>query len=558
MALGTRTPPTRSPAAPLYAAVLALGLVLLAAGWLALAGTSGGNARARYVEGAIGAPARVNPLLAGRNQVDDDLAALVFNGLTRSSGDGTPVPDLAERWEVTPDGRTYTFHLHRNVFWHDGERLDAADVAFTVGLLQSPDFAGSPALAAAWSRVEVIVADERTILFRLPEPSAAFLTTASLGVLPEHVLASPDGLDGLDGAAGLDGRALLDATFNRAPIGTGPYRLVELDRRWARLERNPSYHLGAPDIDEIELRFYPDEDALAAAITGGDVDGALLPPALAALVRPEARIPTRIVTRTEAGYLVLYVNNHRAPLNEPALRHALAAALDRDALAASAAGLPGGRPGGLPGDGPIVPGSWAYSVGPSRDLAAAAALLDGAGWPRNAIGRRARDGDELDLTLATNDDPRRAALAEAVAGQLRAHGIRVSLEILPAAALLATRLEPRDYDLLLFAWDQGPDPDPYAAWHTSQIAPGGRNVAGYTDPASDRLFEAARVTLDVAERRDLYAQLSARFAETAPSAILLYPRRAYLLPAGLDGLDGGLLFGPESRFRDVHLWRLAR
>ena len=548
MALGTRTPPTRTSSAPLYASVLALGLVLLAAGWLALGGTDGGSAPGRYVEGAIGAPARVNPLLGGRNQVDDDLAALVFNGLTRSSGDGTPVPDLAERWEVTPDRRTYTFHLRRNVFWHDGGRLDTHDVAFTVGLLQALDFAGSPALAAAWSRVEVIVADERTILFRLPEPSAAFLTTASLGVLPEHVLA------GLAGPNGLDGRGLLDAAFNREPIGTGPYRLVELDRRLARLERNPSYHLGAPDIDEIELRFYPDEDALAAAIAAGDVDGALLPPALEALVRPEARIPARIVTRTEAGYLVLYVNNQRAPLNEPALRRALTAALDHGALAASADGLPGG----LPGDGPIVPGSWAYSAGPSRDLAAAAALLDGAGWPRNEIGRRARDGNELDFTLATNDDPRRAALAEAVAGQLRAHGIHVSLEVLPAAALLATRLEPRDYDLLLFAWDQGADPDPYAAWHTSQIAPGGRNVAAYTDPASDRLLEAARVTLDIAERRDLYAQLSARFAETAPSVILLYPRRAYLLPAGLEGLDGGLLFGPESRFRDVHLWRLER
>ena len=93
--------------------------------------------------------------------------------------------------------------------------------------------------------------------------------------------------------------------------------------------------------------------------------------------------------------------------------------------------------------------------------------------------------------------------------------------------------------------DQGAEPDPYAAWHTSQIAPGGRNVAGYTDPVSDRLLEAARVTLDVAERRDLYAQLGARFAQTAPSVVLLYPRRAYLVPAGLAGLDGGLLFGPS-------------
>ncbi|MDA1062311.1 MAG: ABC transporter substrate-binding protein, partial [Chloroflexi bacterium] len=232
MALGSRTRPPRTAPAPLYAAILALGLALLAAGWLTYGGDGSSSAPDRYIEGVVGAPGRVNPLLAGSNQVDDDLAALVFNGLTRSTGDGSAVPDLAERWEVTPDGRTYTFVLRRNVFWHDGERLDTADVAFTVALLQAPGFAGSPALAAAWSAVEGIVADARTVLFRLPEPSAGFLTTATLGVLPEHALMRAGIVEDSTGPA------LLDSAFNRAPVGTGPYRLVMLDRRLARLERN--------------------------------------------------------------------------------------------------------------------------------------------------------------------------------------------------------------------------------------------------------------------------------------------------------------------------------
>jgi peptide/nickel transport system substrate-binding protein len=527
----------RSPAV-VYPAVLVLGLALLAGGWLALGGAAGGGGGSaeRYVEGVIGAPARVNPLLAGRNQPDDDLAVLVFSGLTRIAGDGTPLPDLAERWEVTPDGRTYTFQLRGDVFWHDGERLDAADVAFTVGLVQAPGFAGSEALAAAWAPVEVIVADGDTILFRLPEPSAPFLTVAALGVLPEHLLG---------GVEGIEGRALLDAGFNRAPVGTGPYRLVELDRARARLERNTSYYLGAPAIDEIELRFYPDTGALAAAIARSEVDGALLPPEIVSLGGADHRAHAL----TEAGYLALYINNQRTPLDEPVLRHALAAAIDRDALAAAA--------DALPGEGPIVPGSWAHAPPAPRALDTAGALLDGAGWPRNEFGRRARDGVELDLQLATNDDPRRATRAAALAAQLRAHGVRVSIEVLPASELLATRLEPRDYDLLLFGWQQGADPDPYPAWHTSQIVPGGRNVAGYTDPASDRLLEAARATLDVAERRELYALFTERFAETAPAVVVLYPRRSYLLPADLEVPDPGLLFGPESRFRDVHLWRFA-
>ena len=510
-------------------AALVGGIAALTAGWLAFGGDSPDRARQRYVEGVVGSPDRVNPLLAGANRVDADLAALIFSGLTRLDGDGAPLPDLAERWEITPDGRTYTFHLRRDVFWHDGERFDAGDVAFTIGLLQDPDFTGTPDLAARWAIVQLLPVDEQTLILRLPEASASLLTQTAIGILPEHLL------------AGAGAATLADAGFNRAPVGTGPYRLVRLDRDRARLERHTGYHLGIPQLEQLELRFHPDGAALTSAIEDGAVDGALID-----IAGPIGETH-RLLPLTEAGYLVLYINNRRAPLDDAGLRRALVSAVD-PAEAPLAAGA------GLPGEGPIVPGSWAYTPLRLPNPVAAGALFDAAGWPRDDDGRRSSEGVPLALEIATGDDPRRVALARLAAEQLRARGVSVELVVLPAERLFRERLEPRDFELLLFGWQQGADPDPYSAWHTSQIA-AGQNVAGFNDPASDRLLEAARATVDVAERLELYARFGERFVLAAPSLVLLYPQRLYALPRDLRGVDRGLLFTPASRFRDIHLWR---
>ena len=244
-----------------------------------------------------------------------------------------------------------------------------------------------------------------------------------------------------------------------------------------------------------------------------------------------------------AGYVALYLNNQRPPLDEEPTRLALAAAIDREALARDAL-----APGARVGPSPLVPGSWAAPVPPVVANRDADALFVEAGWLRGADGVRVRGADRLSLTLETNADPRRARLAEAVAEQLRARGVEVDVATLPAVQLLQQRLLPREYDMLIFAWDTGPDPDPYGAWHTSQIAGAGRNIAGYHDPTSDALLEQARSTLDQVERTELYRRFEARFLALAPSVILEYPARSYVHPRGLTGLDTACSSIPLAAF----------
>ena len=524
----------------LYLAGLIGGVAALAAGWCTLGATTP-REPARYVEGVIGSPSRVNPLFAAEGSTDADLVALVFSGLTRIAGDGTPLPDLADRWELSADAQTYTFHLRPDVYWHDGGRFDAYDVAFTIAQVQASGFRGDPVLPARWRQIVVTARDATTVVMRLPGPSASFLTHVALGVLPEHLL------------DGLDAGALYDSAFNSAPAGTGPFRLVTLERRGALLERNASYYGGAPGLDEIELRVFPDPAALVAALRGGEIDAALLgerataDERLALAARPDLASTELLV----AGYAVLYLNNQRDPLNDPRLRSALAAAIEVRTLLATAPDLRG-----VAGDGPIVPGSWAHAPGAWPGAGEAATLFEAASWLPGVDGLLARDGQPLRLELATNAGIEREALARVVASRLADHGVDVSLVVLSAAELLARRLEPRDYDLVLFGWETEVDPDPYGAWHTSQIAPPGRNVSGYHDATADALLEAARATLDTTERRALYRRFAERFVETVPSVILAYPARSYVYPAGLRGLSEGLLFTPASRFRDAHLWSL--
>ena len=203
-----------------------------------------------------------------------------------------------------------------------------------------------------------------------------------------------------------------------------------------------------------------------------------------------------------------------------------------------------------------MPGSWAYT---SRepDTAEPGALFDEAGWPMGDGGLRRRDGESLSLELVTNADPLRAALASEIARRLQAAGLEVTVTTLPAGQLVAERLGPGEFDLALFGWYAGADPDPYGGWHSSQISPQGANVTGYADPRADAVLALGRLTLDIPERQGLYSRFSDLFGETAPGVVVRYPTSTYLRPQTLEAPPPGLLFTPAHRFADIHLWRMT-
>jgi peptide/nickel transport system substrate-binding protein len=524
-----------------FTALLAIGLAALAIGWIA-AGEPAGAGSSTYREAVVGRPIRINPLATPSNQAEADLVALVFSGLTRLRSDGSPEPDLAERWEVTPDQLTYTFHLRPNVTWHDGAAFDSADVAYTIARIQSESFTGDPSLRAQWEGVQVFVDDATTVLIRLPEPAADFLVRAAVGLLPEHLASRMEAGDGFNARP-----------FEREPVGAGPYRLATLTQDRAVLHRNASYFRGTPPISTLELRFAETEAEQLEWLQAGTVDAALLPEtvhagSIAALTEDHHELTaTRLATDDQT---VLYLNNQRTSL-DARTRAALSASID-PTLVVTASGATQ-----LPGAGVIPPDSWLAPAPEDVEVERPSAndLWAAALWERGPDGRLRRGGVPLTLELVTNGEPARIALAEAVAVQLTEVGVSVEVITAPAQRVVADYLRTGNYDLALFGWETPADPDPYPAWHTSQIGIG--NVASFSDPEADALLEAARTTSDVGERRELYALFQARFDELGGSLVISYPTMTYVHPTSLAGFEPVLLVTPTQRFQDVDRWRLA-
>ncbi len=219
-----------------------------------------------YTEALIGDFMRLNPFLDIYNSTDRDVDQLIFSSLIRFDSRGLPQADLAESWGVSKDGTVYNFSLRSDVYWHDGEVFDSSDVVYSVELLKSDHPLIPEDLKRFWADVEIVALTENKLQFLLPEPFAPFLDYLSFGILPEHLL------------SGLDLEALIDHSFNLAPVGTGPFRfqrlLVENNKIvGVVLEAFDAYYLERPYLDEIIFRYYSTPENAFTAYKNGDVEG---------------------------------------------------------------------------------------------------------------------------------------------------------------------------------------------------------------------------------------------------------------------------------------------
>ncbi|MHB9092838.1 MAG: ABC transporter substrate-binding protein, partial [Chloroflexota bacterium] len=220
-----------------------------------------------YVEAAAGRPQYINPLLAQFNELDRDLSSLVFAGLVKIGPSGRVEPDIAESWEISPDGKTYTFRLRADRKWHDGKPVVADDVLYTIRTLQAPEFPGLPDLALPWRGVKVEKVDDRTVRFVLAEPYAPLLEQAGLGLLPAHILGNVPAAN------------LADQAFNGSPIGAGPFKVLKASVQQVVLVADQAYPGPKPYIESLIFRFYPSSRAVITALQNGEVSAARVVPA---------------------------------------------------------------------------------------------------------------------------------------------------------------------------------------------------------------------------------------------------------------------------------------
>lgn len=449
------------------------------------------------VEGIVGGPEALNPHLA-RTPGAADLAGLLFQGLTRLDDKGQPVPALAAKWQADSSGQSYQFELRPNLRWHDGQPLTAADVEYTLRLVQDPKYPGGADLAAPWQGVRFERQDDWRFRLILPKPAATFPATAALPLLPVHLLS---------GVAPAD---LPSHAFNAAPVGNGPFKLVAADAKGASLVPSPdnSDPMAKPYLDGLQIRYYPDANALAEALRRGEVQAASGLPGSMARGLDTGR--WRVFSTSLPTGAVLLFNTASEPLKDAATRLALSKTLDRAALASQANGGSATVATGL-----FPPNHWALSP----------ALGDGAPDP-SAAQRLA--GKNLSLSLVSDDDPGHAQLVKTIKAQWERAGVKVELAATSFAQLLSERLLPGRFDAALVSYTTPADADLSPFWHSSAVD-GGFNFGRWRNPQADQLLDRARAELDPARRKQMLAEFQTLFANEAPAVPLYWTGMSFVL-----------------------------
>ena len=501
-----------------------------------------------FIEGIVGRPLSLNPLLSDPYPVDRQLSGLVFDGLVRTEADGTVAPALAESWVTSEDGLTLTFTLREGLTWHDGEPVTAQDVAFTYGLMQDEAFPGPAALRQLWQAVTIEVIDAQQIQFTLTQPYAPFITATARGILPAHLLGDVAAAD------------LATTAFNRAPIGTGPF-MVQPGQAWQngdrlRLTPNPTYWREGTQLSDIEFRFFADDAALLAAFRAGEVHAA---DGLPAGLMPEvlATDGARLFTSLAPRYSALFFNlgETGAPaVRAKEVRQALAYGLDRIGLIDT---VLNGQ--GVAFDGPFLPGTWAarpdlmtaYTYQPET----ATALLDTAGWVVGEGGRRAREGAPLALRVVALNEPEQRAVAEEVVRQWAALGIDAQLTLAADLAELQQLLGSRSFDAALLEIAPSADPDLYDFWSQEAIVRG-QNYAAWNNRRASEALEAARQTLPQNERTVYYEAFLRQFDADLPALALYRHVTSYVLSDTVQQAEIGRLDEPRDRFATLPAWFL--
>ncbi len=489
-------------------------------------------------EGVLGKPLLINPLLAVTD-ADRDLVDLMYAGLMRSDGNGNIIPELAASYEVSEDGRTYTFSLRNDALWHDGKPVTAADVVFTVETAKIPELR-SPS-RANWEGITATAVDDHTVQFSIQGKAyAPFITNTTLGILPKHVW------------EGVSAEQFLLREQNLEPIGAGPYKFDSFQVTNTGVVT--SYALTAwdafvprrPYIRSLNIYFYNGPKELLAAYTSGKVDNILISPTNA----PSELTGTPQLHELQIPKLFfVFYNQSKSPvLADPAVRNALDAATDRQALAQQAI-----NGYGNPEADPVLLGRTI-----TKSALTPEEILQKGGWVRAEDGswqKKTKTGTlDLKFSLSTSNNDELVRTAELLTAQWKTYGIEATLEQFDLQGLQTARIRPREYEALLFGQVIGYQPDPYAFWHSSQRTEGGNNVSMYTSTTVDKLLENIRENITPEKRAEYLTQFANEFQKDKPALVLFQLNDIYLTRDHIQGVDIERVNLPSERFARVEDW----
>lgn len=490
------------------------------------AGTSTGPTNSLAVSIEVN-PTTLNPLLT-QNTSENTIDSLLFDELVTIDNHGNDIPDLASvvptllNGGISKNGLTLTYHLRKNALWSDGVPITSSDVRFTVNAIMNPK--NNVVSRDGYDDIASMdTPDKWTIVFHMksiypPAVDTIFGESDSpYRILPAHILAKYSSLN--------------NVPFNADPVTSGPYRFA----RWSRgndivLDANPNYFRGTPQIKRLDLKIITDGNTVAAEMRTHEIGLAM---EIILSTYNDLKGAPKVVRQLSPApsYESILFNVTRAPLDDVRVRRAIAMSVDRTAL------IRDGTYGtGMPAAGDLSPFSWAYdrSLKPIPfNPSTARTLLDQAGWHVGPGGTRVKGGKRLSLQFVYGQGSAHAqSEAEEIQAMLRRVGIDVQLKSYFYQTLFAAEgdggiLATGKYDMSLYAWIAGTDPDNSSQWMCSMRPPNGNNYTRYCSAQMDADQRLALSTFNRTIRKAAYAKIERLLVRDVPTLILFYQTMRY-------------------------------
>jgi putative periplasmic oligopeptide-binding protein of oligopeptide ABC transporter len=501
-----------------------------------------------YVEGVIGNISTLNPLLAA-SEPEQAVSRLLFSSLYNYDVTGALHTDLAESMTVKDD-KVYTIKL-RNAVWHDGKKLTAEDVVYTINLIKNPQVR-SP-LRVNWLDISARAIDDSTVEFMLPAVYAGFSHALTFPVIPKHILQS------------VSPSSMREADFSSNPVGSGPFAVKRVQTSEStsstdvvRMEPNTKYYGAVSTLSRLELRAYGNESLLVKAVNSGEVSAASGLSLSAADNIKSKQYSTKHWLLNKGVYLLM--NNRSQTLQDARVRRALRYATDTSSIRATV----GDNVARL--DTPILQSQIAQKLpaAPDYNLDKAKALLKEAGWTYNQGQWKGKDGRPLAVAVTTSsgrDEYKK--IVDALKQQWSKLGVDVQLREIDTSStttsFVQSVLQPRDYDALLYELELGADPDVFAYWHSSQASASGYNFANYSNRTVDNDLVGGRSRTNSALRAAKYIQFVNQWLNDAPAIGLYQSVGSYVLNNGASIVEPrGSLNTMNDRYADVTTWSTGR
>lgn len=465
---------------------------------------------------------RLDPVLGGDYFDDFPYAAHVVPAESASDAHREQVAaryaDLLPLAEHNPVLR---FRLRRGVRFHDGHPFDAGDVKFTYDALMNPRNL-SPRTSDYEPIKRVDVLDPHTVVVTYKRLYSPAINAWMMGMLPEHLLnadalAREMAVQSVSDATRAD-FGMRDSAFNRAPVGTGPFRFVEWrGDEFIELARNDDYWERPPEYAHYYFRVIPDLLTQEVEFKSGAIDAYGVQPHQVARYKQDDTYQS--FSSLGFGYTYIGYNNRKPLFADPRVRRALGMAINTDDIITYVLYGEGER---TTGPYPRQTEWYDHGIPPlPYDPAAAQRLLAEAGWRPNADGWLEKDGKVFEFTLITNNgNPLRASVLAIAQDAWKKIGVRCQTQVFEWAVFLQDFVNTGSFDAVVLGWGMGIDPDLYQIFHSSQAGPQQLNFVGYANPEADALIVRLRREYDRTEQRALAHRLHRTIAADQPYTFL--------------------------------------